>query len=202
MKIYDADIRKVLYDSFILNESFINDLSTKVIDEMDVCLGRSRVDIAVINGALHGFEIKSEQDTLERLPSQIESYNKIFDTLTIVACEKHIEKIFNIVPKWWGIYSVFENNGNLKLKKRRKVKINNNVDSLSLAELLWKDELLQLLSSNGIIKGTKSKTRKALCSIVVENIDNGSIKKFVKEKLKSRESWRAVPLKQLCDDLH
>jgi hypothetical protein len=69
---------------------------------MDVCSGCARIDIAVINGKIHGFEIKSEQDNLERLPSQVELYNNVFDTITIVAAENHFNKLNEIIPKLGG----------------------------------------------------------------------------------------------------
>ncbi len=32
--------------------------------ELGLCQGFARVDLAVVNGTVHGYEIKSEQDTL------------------------------------------------------------------------------------------------------------------------------------------
>lgn len=202
MKIYDSHIRELLYTSFISNPDFICDNSTKVLDEMDICMGISRVDIAIINGKLHGYEIKSEQDTLMRLPSQIESYNKVFDTMTIVTSQSHIEKVKELVPSWWGISYVYESNGKLILKNKRKVKDNKNVDPFSIAQLLWKNELIELLESKDIKKGLKSKTRSALCEIVADNVNPDFIKVFVRSKLKARTNWRAVELTQLYDDLN
>ncbi|QEK11710.1 sce7726 family protein [Crassaminicella thermophila] len=201
MKIYDPDIRELLLKKFLKTKAFISDPTTKLIHEMDVCFGTSRIDIAVINGKIHGYEIKSEQDTLDRLPAQIESYNKIFDTMTIVTGENHISKVIEIVPDWWGIYYVVKKSNQPILKRKRQFKINKKVDTFYLAQLLWKNELLELLRLNGINKGVKSKTRFALCEIVNENIEKQKIKDFVRKKLKSRESWRAVQLQQLCDDL-
>jgi len=201
MKIYDKHIRELLIEKFMKTKAFINDNTTKVIHEMDVCFGTSRIDIAVINGKLHGYEIKSEQDTLERLPSQIESYNKIFDTVTIVTCEKHVDKVIEMVPEWWGIYYVSKNKKKAVLKRKRQFRVNKHVDIFHLSQLLWKAELLELLSLNGINKGVKSKTRFALCEIVCQNIEKQKIKDFVRGKLKSRQSWRAVQLQQLYDDL-
>lgn len=201
MSIYDPDIRKVLYNSFITRDEFIRDSTTKVIDEMQVCKGISRVDIAVINGKIHGFEIKSERDTLDRLQYQIGSYNKIFDTMTIVTCKNHLEKVKEKVPSWWGIYYVENLKGELVLKRKRKEKVNKETDLFSLSQLLWKDELLNLLNSNGITKGTKSKTKSALCEIAVLNIDENTIRDYIRACLKSRKEWRAVSLQQLYDGL-
>lgn len=202
MKIYDPDIRELLYKNFLENPEFTSDPSTIVIDEMDVLFGTSRIDIAVINGKIHGFEIKSERDNLERLPSQMDSYNKIFDTITIVVSEKHISKVIEIIPEWWGVYYVEKQENYIKLSKERDAIENSETDLLSLTQLLWRNELLELLSLNGIKKGTKSKNRFALCNMVVENIEESTIRSYIREKLKSRSTWRAVQLQQLYDDLH
>jgi hypothetical protein len=39
------------------------DLDTRVVEEMGIWAGSVRVDIAVINGEFHGFELKSDRDT-------------------------------------------------------------------------------------------------------------------------------------------
>ena len=200
MKIYDRDIRKLLINKFFTVKTFISDSSTKVIHEMDVCTGSSRIDVTVINGKIHGYEIKSEQDTLERLSSQVESYNKIFDTVTIVTGEKHIDKVTNIVPEWWGIYYVTSKKNNLELKRKRQSRINNSIDILQVTQLLWKDELTEILALHGIQKGIKSKTRFALGEMAVNNINPQEIKDYVRQALKNRTTWRADLLQQLYDD--
>lgn len=197
MKVYDKDIRKVLYKKFLTTKEFTNDSSTLVIDEFDVCRGSSRVDIAVINGKIHGYEIKSEQDTLERLPSQMNDYNKVFDKVTIVTGEKYVDKVFDIIPDWWGISYVTTKNNNLILKRKRTAKINKDINILNLLQLLWKDELIKLLNLHGITKGLKSKNRMSLARIASENIDEKDIKIFVKKQLKERKDWRAVKLNEL-----
>lgn len=202
MRIYDSDIRELLYEKFLDIPEFISDPSTIVVDEMDVLFGTSRIDIAVINGEIHGYEIKSERDNLERLPSQIESYNKVFDTITIVVGENHISNIMNIVPEWWGIYYILKKDSCPKLVKKRDAMENLDTDLLSLTQLLWRDELLELLSLNNVTKGTKSKNRFALCNMVASNINENAVRTFVRGKLKSRVDWRAVQLQQLYDDLH
>ncbi|GKX27839.1 hypothetical protein SH1V18_03190 [Vallitalea longa] len=201
MKVYDSDIRELLKYKFITLKKYTSDPTTKVVEEMDVCMGTSRIDMAVLNGKLHGYEIKSEQDTLERLPDQIESYNKIFDTMTIVTGEKHVSKVMKIVPDWWGVYYVSLNKKKPVLKRKRQVKKNKEIDIFYLSQLLWKNELCELLIDNGIKKGIKSKTRYELGILVSKVVNNHDTKEYVREKLKSRKDWKAVELKQLYDDL-
>ena len=60
------------------------DKKVRIIEELGVKHGTARVDIAVVNGIMHGYEIKSDKDTLQRLPRQISTFNPIFDQLTLV----------------------------------------------------------------------------------------------------------------------
>lgn len=46
---------------------------------MAVCDGMSRVDVTVSNENLYGYKIKSDVDSLERISSQVNYHNQIFD---------------------------------------------------------------------------------------------------------------------------
>src|SRR4051812_45593489 len=78
----DYDIRQELRQR--LRKEHEGDPETLVIEELGLCQGQVRADIAVINGFMHGYEIKSERDTLERLPRQREVYEQCFDAVTLV----------------------------------------------------------------------------------------------------------------------
>ena len=84
----DRDVRKALHHK-VLKEHH-GDTNTLVLDELGLRHGVARVDVAVVNGYLHGFEIKSDSDTLDRLPSQVTIYNAVLDRATLVVGEKHI----------------------------------------------------------------------------------------------------------------
>jgi hypothetical protein len=62
----DRDVRQALHRK-VLKEHH-GDANTLVVDELGLRHGTCRVDIAVVNGFIHGYEIKSDADTLERLP--------------------------------------------------------------------------------------------------------------------------------------
>lgn len=201
MKVYDKDIRKLLVKKFVNIKDFITDPTTKLVYEMDICFGSSRVDMAVINGKMHGYEIKSERDTLERLPYQIEAYNQIFDTVSLVVADDHLAKVDKLIPDFWGVYSVQKNRETARLVRVRQARKNPLVDIFSLSQLLWKEELIEFLNNNGITKGIKSKTRRDLGRIAVEKIEPKVIKDHVRITLKSRKDWKALQLQQIHDDL-
>lgn len=197
MKIYDADIRKVLFDSFLMEKDYIEEPDTVIINELDVCAGVSRADIAVVNGKIHGYEIKSKQDNLERLPGQIECYNRVFDTMTIVTYKSHLAKVKDLVPKWWGIKCIDEKKGKIVLKDIRKSKENSNVNIQNVAMLLWKDEMIDLLlSRSDITSGYKNKSRYQLSCMIQQHVDSDVVQEYVRSVLKNRSDWKAVPLKQ------
>src|SRR5439155_19938584 len=50
-----------------------------LVEEMEVCLGRARIDLAVIADYLIGIEIKGPKDDVTRLPGQVQTYSKCFD---------------------------------------------------------------------------------------------------------------------------
>src|SRR5688572_30584359 len=104
----DRDIRTSLHQQLERAHRHYAD-ETLFIDELGLCQGNARIDLAVVNGSLSGYEIKSECDTLQRLPHQIEVYSRALDYITIVASETHIDKIIVLIPEWWGVITtVFE----------------------------------------------------------------------------------------------
>jgi hypothetical protein len=68
---------------------------------MGIWSGSVRIDVAVINGELTGYELKSDRDTLERLPLQAELYSRVFDRLILVVGKRHAKKAIEHIPEWW-----------------------------------------------------------------------------------------------------
>ena len=77
-----------------------------VLHELGLAHGRVRVDVAVLNGVLHGYEIKSDSDSLNRLEIQIEVYRQALQKLTLVVAERHASNVFDFAPDWCGVLLV------------------------------------------------------------------------------------------------
>lgn len=198
--LYDSDIRKALVKGFRSIPEFCTS-DTIIIHELDVCGGTSRMDVAVVNGKLHGYEIKSQQDNLQRLPFQVKDYNKVFNTVTIVTTDNHMSGVIDIVPEWWGIICATDDMCDVVFDVKREPELNPNIDKFRLAQFLWKDELLSVLHDKTHIKtGLKSKTRRALARLVADNLTLAELEECVKLSLKSRELWKAHRLQPRCDD--
>jgi hypothetical protein len=96
----DGDVRRVLRDR--LAAACAHDENTLLVDALGLCRGTVRVDLAIVNGILKGYEIKSERDNLTRLENQASVYSQVFDTVTLVAAERHLMAAKAIVRSWWG----------------------------------------------------------------------------------------------------
>ena len=106
-------------------------------------------DLAAVNGFLWGYEIKSDSDTLNRLPLQIPYYDKIFDYSVVVAAERHLSYVRKIVPTHWGLQVVAPTADACVLKHVRKPRRNPHQCVDSLIRLLWKREAIRILRSSG-----------------------------------------------------
>jgi hypothetical protein len=187
----DAIIREVLVEQ--LKNEYAKNPEYRVISELGLWHGASRIDVAVVNGILHGFEIKSDRDTLNRLPEQREVYNSIFDKVTLVVGAKHFVDAFKIVPEWWGIETAHLNDeGSVFFNTIREPRENLKQDDISIARLLWRSEALELLESIGRADGVRSKPRDVIYTRIAESIEIDVLKKYVRNVLQgSRQGWRS-----------
>jgi hypothetical protein len=187
----DVDIRTALRRH--LAATCDDDPTTLILDELGICSGSVRVDMAVVNGALKGFEIKSDSDTLDRLANQANAYNKVFDTLSVVVEKRHLRKVRSMVPAWWGIYLAdARGNGDVNLKSVRRERLNRGVDAASLVQLLWRDETLALLHSIGAGARFRKKPRRYLWDALTTSVALVELREMVRRQLKARQGWRSV----------
>lgn len=165
---------------------------TLILDELAVVQGAARIDMAVVNGSLSGYEIKSDRDTLDRLPRQRVEYGRCFDTLTLVVGSKHVAAAFDHVPGWWGIDEAKLGTAGLELVEHRPPQGNPNIEPVPLLQLLWKAECLSLLEERGLADGIRSKRQAVLVAKLAERpLDE--VRAMVRDALKARGDWRAGP---------
>lgn len=187
----DLDIRQALWSR--MTALHADEPGTKVVDELELCQGRARVDVAVINGLLHGYEIKSERDSLARLESQIHIYNRALDRVSIATSENHLKKVLAAVPEWWGVWLATGDDG-IQLDCQREASENPAIDPLAQAQLLWRDEALQVLAQRRLDAGMRSKTRSELWLRIAKEFPASEVGLAVREVLKRRDGWRAAEL--------
>lgn len=164
---------------------------TVVLNELGLDHGRCRADIAVVNGRLVGYEIKSDSDSLKRLAEQVRAYSAVFDRALIVVGERHVESVQRLVPKWWGvILSSRGPRGAIHFQTLRKATGNTGIDPHLLARLLWRDEAAEILRGRGVPARVLRQPRAVLYECLVGIFGLRQLRKVVRECLKSRKSWR------------
>lgn len=162
-----------------------------VVDEFRLAYGMARADVALVNGHLEGFEIKAGKDTLVRLPSQIDAYNKVFEFSWVVTTQDHLPDVRKLVPRHWGLMVALADDSGSSLKRVRTAKRNSNQDGEHLARLLWREELLAKLEELGVARGLKSKPKIALYAALAAALPVRELADYVRNCLKAREDWRA-----------
>ena len=192
----DPEIREALR-AYI---TFHNSRETDIIDELGLCCGKVRVDLVVVNDKLRGYEIKSDKDTLDRLPRQINIYDKVLDEATIVVGRRHLESAEKIVPNWWGLLLCETNSKGIHFKTYRQGNENPGKDSRALVELLWSNEAINLLENKNAAYGVRSKPRKYIWDRVCECFKLEEIATEVRTVLKTRAMTRAYSQPKLCDE--
>ncbi|WP_342045958.1 sce7726 family protein [Bacillus sp. OTU530] len=183
----DFDIREKLIERLRKENE---DKHYRIIEELAICDGLARADVVVANGVLHGFEIKSDHDSLDRLSNQIPCYDKTFDKITIVVGKKFADKIQEVVPDHWGIEVAYINRfGNISIKRLRGCKVNKKIILTNLLDLLWNPEIKSYLKENKI-RGYSNKDRAGLKELAINSIPFKNLRDYTRETLKTRTGWR------------
>ena len=167
---------------------------TLVLEELGLTHGASRVDIAVINGHIRGVEIKAEADSLERLPRQVQAYGLVVDRATLIASERHLPAAWEVVPSWWGVVSARRAaNGSVVFRRLRDERANRETDAVSLARLMWRDEVRAVLSRMGCDARLLREPRAALYTELARRMPKARLATLVRQTLKGRTNWRDRP---------
>lgn len=186
----DFDIRIALRAE--LREIHAHEPDTAIIDELSLRQGDARVDLAVVNGSLSGYEIKSDRDTLTRLPRQLAVYDACFNTMTVVVASRHVDGCFKAVSETWGIWEAIPNAGGVKFEVRRHARINPQIEAKSVVQLLWKEEALNSLAELGIRPDADLK-RRDLWKHLVASVSAHELFQIVRDRLRARGDWRSAP---------
>jgi len=183
-----------------LHQNYCQDPDTVIIEELGLRHGFCRIDAAVVNGRLHGFEIKSDRDTFRRFVRQAETYNRVLDFVTVVVGERHAEKVMAVCPQWWGIQVAKCDGRGMQLIQLRAPGENPAPDKLAITKLLWREEALALLEELGAADGVRSKPRRVIYSRLTEVARIDTIRSYVRLQLRSRKNWRVDGRRTLGDD--
>ncbi|MBI2855522.1 MAG: sce7726 family protein [Chloroflexi bacterium] len=183
----DSDIRLALHD--LLWTKHGSEPDTLIRHEVGLCAGKRRIDVALVNGELAGYEIKSDEDTLSRLAGQAEAYGRVLDRAILVTTKRHLGDALAELPNWWGVIVAHEEHGVILLESIRDPGLNDRHDMFSLAQLLWREEALEELRLRDKGHGLSKKARYYVWAALAAAVSPNDLRSIVRARLKARQEW-------------
>ena len=110
----------------------------KFIHELNLGRGKVRADVVALKNGVHGIEIKSRFDNLNRLKHQLAGYSKVFNSVTIVCDPKHKDEAYSLIPEWFGIVT-YSDSGLVVIRSAQDNPLKR---AEFVLDVLMKDELL------------------------------------------------------------
>lgn len=160
-----------------------------MVDEFWIPLSHERADLVVFaEGHAHGFEIKSSRDKLDRLPRQCAAYERLFEFCSVVVASKHLDRVCELVPAWWGILVVHEESGSPTIHPHREPVRHQKQDVNVIVRLLWRDEAASAIDSRDYSGGNH---RSALWRAILDSHSALEISRIVREAIISRDPTKA-----------
>lgn len=105
-------------------------------------VGKSKADCVIFNGKSTCYEIKSDYDTLSRLPEQLSDYVKVFDEVFVVCTLKHLSKVLDIAPIAVGVL-ILTGKNTLSVKRTPLLR-ECSIDTEMLCHSLRKPEYIEM----------------------------------------------------------
>jgi hypothetical protein len=168
--------------------------------EVGLSQGRVRADIVSLSPiCFRAIEVKSEADSLRRLPEQVRVYSQVADACTLVVAERHHAKLREAftggacaIPPWWDIWTYAAGSVDLAWAGRP----NPAPDALGAARLLWRDEAMDALRGLGRAKGLSRKGIHWLHQALVDTLPQDELRSLVRRQLLARKDWTRLPAKK------
>lgn len=97
-----------------------------------------------------GYEIKSDLDSLRRLPRQIDAYRDVVERAYLVVGERHRAAAVDLVPDWWGVWLARRSSSEkVGLSELRRGRLNPSINPLAVTTFLSRRDLVDALTAMG-----------------------------------------------------
>lgn len=173
VKMNDPEIRALLYP-LLAGGVYVDELPT----------GSTRADVVHITSEfMHGYEVKGDGDTLQRVPNQLRCYGEVYDFVTFVVTEKHLARLVPGLPKWVGVL-VASATG---LRVHRSAGYNGRVAAAPLSRLLLLEEVKQFLLARGLAGASTLRGREVASFLrTTRVVPLSCLAQYVRDRLMAR----------------
>lgn len=166
---------------------------TAIISELTIGKWSNRADLALCNGRLAAFEIKTREDSLARLDAQLAAYSTCFDEVSVVAASRHMNAVISRAPEHVGVYELQRTSEGPKVTLFRRPLRSPEVCGPKLAELLPVQALAKLLRETGV---QPRSSRRADLMEAVEGVSTLKIGEAVRAFMRQRYAGATARFQQ------
>jgi hypothetical protein len=174
------------YKSLLLNKKLIGTHSisnSSMLSELRI--GRAKADFVMLNGVSTCFEIKTERDSLQRLPNQLSEYNGYFDQTYVVLSECDVERYQSKISSNVGIISLTSRNQFSEV--RSSLTVCEGYSANMAINLLRANELKQIVSTyDSKVEIIPNTELVKYCEKALDFLSPIELKKLVLSQLKKR----------------
>lgn len=149
----------------------------------------ARLDALLVADRIGGFEIKSDVDSLARLPRQVEAYGMVVELATLVVGERHRVAASALIPPWWSIWVVRKRNGDVAIRQVRGGRLNPSIDPLAVTSFLSREDLTHVLREHGHRRLSTMSVDALRIAATVELGPRGTLR-YARTVMLARQDWR------------
>lgn len=158
--------------------------------EVDILCGiPGRIDALLITSKICGFEIKSDVDSLHRLPRQLEAYEPVLERAVLIVGRRHLEAAQKILPPWWGIWLAERRGPQVALSRRRTALPNPDFYLYAVTTFIARDVITLHLRTQGI-KGYSKYDLYELRGQLIAHHSRAQVLALARWVMRSRVDWR------------
>ena len=99
---------------------------------------------------------------------------------------KYIDKVAEVLPEFWGIYCITEENDRLQLTLHREASLSPKVRLQNQLKFLWRNELIDIMKRHKL-RGYSSRNKSKIRRLLLDNMDKQELKQELYEMMMERD---------------
>lgn len=165
---------------------------------VEMRIAEAKLDVLLANTHINAYEIKTDFDELNRLPSQIRAYQRACREVTVLTGEKFASTVDSVIPKDVGL-SVLTNRYQLRVIRPPSF-YDEGLNPVDMLALLRRDELTGLLGEFGEVASNVSNIRlfkwavQAVAHVSEVEINGAVARRLVQRSKRKRALIEGLPI--------
>lgn len=153
----------------------------------------ARLDALLVADRISGFEIKSDVDSLTRLPRQIEAYGAVVERAVLVVGDRHLAAGTAAVPAWWTIWGARMREDQIVIREVRRGRLNPNVNPLAVTSFMSREDLSEALRARGFTRLSTYGVDE-LRQLLASNVSARETVRLARSAMLGNAAWRCRSL--------